>query len=227
MCGIVGFAGNEQASPILINGLRKLEYRGYDSAGIAICNNSVSVIKEKGKIDNLEKEVNEKNPKGTIGIGHTRWATHGIPDKTNAHPHTSMNGIVTLVHNGIIENYIDLKNTLITKGYKFKSDTDTEVIAAIFENLFDGNPIATLVKTASMLEGSYAVALLVKGFEHKIFAMKKDSPLIVGKGNNQTFLASDISAILPYTRDCYIVNDNEFIEITKNEIKVYNKNGEE
>ncbi len=227
MCGIVGFVGNEEAAPILINGLRKLEYRGYDSAGIAIRGNSVTVVKEKGRIDNLQAKVEKKNPQGTVGIGHTRWATHGAPDKINAHPHKSMNDIVTLVHNGIIENYIELKNDLIGKGYEFKSQTDTEVIAHLFESLFDGDAISTLVKTAKLLEGSYAVAMLVKGFDDKVFAMKKDSPLIVGKGENQNYLASDIPAILPYTRECYIVNDNEFIEIANDSIKVYDGNGKE
>ena len=227
MCGIVGFVGEEKAAPILIEGLRRLEYRGYDSAGIAVSDNDVTVIKEKGRIQNLQTEVEKEKPQGTVGIGHTRWATHGVPDKTNAHPHKSMNGVVTLVHNGIIENYIDLKNDLISKGYEFKSQTDTEVIAQLYDSLFDGDAINTLIKTAHKLEGSYAVAMLVKGYEDKVFAMKKDSPLIVGKGKNENYLASDIPAILPYTRDCYIVNDNEFIEISKDEIKVYDKNGSE
>lgn len=227
MCGIVGFVSEEKAAPILIEGLRRLEYRGYDSAGIAVNDNDVTVIKEKGRIQNLQTEVEKENPQGTVGIGHTRWATHGVPDKTNAHPHKSMNGVVTLVHNGIIENYIDLKNDLISKGYEFKSQTDTEVIAQLYDSLFDGDAINTLIKTAHKLEGSYAVAMLVKGYEDKVFAMKKDSPLIVGKGKNENYLASDIPAILPYTRDCYIVNDNEFIEISKDEIKVYDKNGSE
>ncbi len=225
MCGIVGFVGEEKAAPILIEGLRRLEYRGYDSAGIAVRDNDVTVIKEKGRIQNLQTEVEKENPQGTVGIGHTRWATHGAPDKTNAHPHKSMNGVVTLVHNGIIENYIEIKNDLISKGYEFVSQTDTEVIAQLFESLFDGDALKTLIKTAEKLDGSYAVAMLVKGFEDKVFTMKKDSPLIVGKGKNENFLASDIPAILPYTRDCYIVNDNEFIEISKDEIKVYDKSG--
>lgn len=225
MCGIVGYAGEEKAAPILIEGLRRLEYRGYDSAGIAVNDNDIVVIKEKGKIDNLEKQVTKENPQGTIGIGHTRWATHGIPDKTNAHPHKSMNGVVTLVHNGIIENYLEIKKDLTNKGYEFVSQTDTEVIAQLFESLFDGNALNTLIKTANKLEGSYAVAILIKGHNDKIFAMKKDSPMIIGKGNGQNYLASDIPAILPYTRNCYIVNDNEFIEISKDEIKVYDKNG--
>lgn len=227
MCGIVGFVGENEAAPILIEGLRRLEYRGYDSAGIAVHGNGVTVVKEKGRIDNLQVEVDKENPQGTIGIGHTRWATHGAPDKVNAHPHKSMNDIVTLVHNGIIENYIELKNDLISKGYEFKSQTDTEVIAQLYDYLFDGDAIATLIKTAEKLEGSYAVAMIVKGFDDKVFAMKKDSPMIVGKGNGQNYLASDIPAILPYTRDCYIVNDGEFIEISKDEIKVYDNNGNE
>lgn len=227
MCGIVGFVGEEKAAPILIEGLQRLEYRGYDSAGIAVSDDDVVVIKQKGRIANLQAEVNKENPQGTVGIGHTRWATHGAPDKTNAHPHKSMNGVVTLVHNGIIENYIELKNDLISKGYEFVSQTDTEVIAQLFDSLFDGDALNTLIKTAHKLEGSYAVAMLVRGYKDKVFAMKKDSPLIVGKGTNENYLASDIPAILPYTRECYIVNDNEFVEISKDTIKVYDKNGNE
>ncbi len=227
MCGIVGFVGSEQATPILLEGLRRLEYRGYDSAGIAISDDDVTVIKEKGRIDNLQALVDVQNPQGTIGIGHTRWATHGAPDQINAHPHKSMNGIVTLVHNGIIENYIELKEELISKGYEFKSQTDTEVIAQLFDSLFDGDALGTLIKTSQKLEGSYAVAMLVKGYDDTVFAMKKDSPMIVGKGENRNYLASDIPAILPYTRECYIVNDGEFIEITKDNIKVYDKDAKE
>lgn len=225
MCGIVGFVGEELAAPILLEGLRRLEYRGYDSAGIAVRDEDVVVVKEKGRIQNLQELVDSENPQGTIGIGHTRWATHGAPDQINAHPHQSMNGVVTLVHNGIIENYIELKEDLISKGYEFKSQTDTEVIAQLFDSLFDGDALTTLIKTSQKLEGSYAVAMLVKGYNNTVFAMKKDSPMIVGKGENQNYLASDIPAILPYTRECYIVNDGEFIEITKDEIKVFDKDG--
>ncbi len=225
MCGIIGYTGNNNATPILIDGLKRLEYRGYDSSGIAVKNRDVIVIKEKGRIENLIKSVNKTSPEGLVGIGHTRWATHGIPDKINAHPHSSQNGIVTLVHNGIIENYVKIKKFLISKGYEFVSHTDTEVIAQLFDYLFDGNAINTLIKTAEKLEGSYAVAMIVKGYDNKIFAMKKDSPLIIGKGENESYLASDIPAILPYTKDCYIVNDGEFIEIGKDSIKVFDKNG--
>ena len=225
MCGIVGYIGEEQAAPILLDGLRRLEYRGYDSAGIAVKGNGVSVIKEKGRIDNLQKSVDENMPVGTVGIGHTRWATHGIPDHVNAHPHKSQNGVVTLVHNGIIENYMELKNELTNKGYVFKSDTDTEVIAQLFDSLFDGDAVSTMIKTAELLEGSYAVAMLVSGFDNKVFAMKKDSPLIVGKGEGKNYLASDIPAILPYTNRCYIVTDGEFIELSRDEIKVFGADG--
>lgn len=227
MCGIVGFVGESDAAPILIEGLRRLEYRGYDSAGIAVKGDEITIVKEKGRIDNLVSRIDEVNPQGSMGIGHTRWATHGVPDKINAHPHKSMNGVVTLVHNGIIENYMELKNDLISKGYEFKSQTDTEVIAGLYDSLFDGNALNTLIKTAEKLEGSYAVAMIVKGYDDKVYAMKKDSPLIVGKGNGENYLASDIPAILPYTRDCYIVNDGEFIEISKNSIKVFDKDANE
>ena len=227
MCGIVGYIGDNEAAPILIEGLRRLEYRGYDSAGIAVKGENVAVVKEKGRIDNLQKAVDENKPVGTVGIGHTRWATHGIPDKTNAHPHTSQNNIVTLVHNGIIENYIGLKNDLIKKGYEFKSQTDTEVIAQLFDSIFDGDAIKALVKISSMLEGSYAVAMLIKGYDDKVFAIKKDSPMIIGKGDKENYIASDIPAILPYTNRCYIVNDGEIIEISKDNISVFDNKGNE
>lgn len=222
MCGIIGFAGENEASEILIDGLRRLEYRGYDSSGIAVLSDDVVVIKEKGRIDKLQHSVDKIKPKGKIGIGHTRWATHGIPDRINAHPHRSMNDVVTLVHNGIIENYMEIKKDLIENGYIFKSETDTEVIAQLFDFLFDGDAISTMIKTAERLKGSYAVAMLVKGFDDKIFAMKKDSPLIIGIGKNKNYLASDIPAILLYTKDCYIVNDNEFVEISADKIRIFN-----
>ncbi len=228
MCGIVGYIGDNQATPILIEGLRRLEYRGYDSAGIAVLgDNKVTVVKEKGRIDNLQAEVDKVYPVGTIGIGHTRWATHGIPDDINAHPHSSMNGIVTLVHNGIIENYIELKNELIGKGYIFKSETDTEVVAQLFDYLYNGNAVETMIAVSKRIEGSYAIAMIVKDYNDRVFAMKKDNPMIIGKGNCQNYIASDIPALLPYTKDCYIVKDNDFIELTKDEIKCYDIDGKE
>lgn len=227
MCGIVGYIGEKQAAPILVEGLRRLEYRGYDSAGVAVAGNQVTVVKEKGRIDNLKAEIDRVYPVGTVGIGHTRWATHGIPDRSNAHPHTSMNGIVTLVHNGIIENYIEIKNELTEKGYVFKSETDTEVIAQLFDSLFNGNAVETMISTAARLQGSYAVAMLVKGFPDKVFTMKKDNPMIIGRGDGENFIASDIPAILPYTKDCYIVKDNDFVELRKDGITVYGIDGKE
>lgn len=225
MCGIIGYTGKSEATPVLIDGLKRLEYRGYDSSGIAIKNDKVVVIKEKGRIDNLIRSVEEAKPCGSTGIGHTRWATHGVPDRINAHPHTSQNGIVTLVHNGIIENYIDLKNELIRNGYHFITHTDTEIIAQLFDCIYDGNPISTLIKVAEKLVGSYAVAMLIKDYDNTIFAMKKDSPLILGKGENENYLASDIPAILPYTKDCYMVNDNELVEMNKDKIRIFDANG--
>lgn len=227
MCGIIGYTGKSEATPVLIDGLKRLEYRGYDSSGIAIKNDKVVVIKEKGRIDNLIRSVEKAKPCGSTGIGHTRWATHGIPDRINAHPHTSQNGIVTLVHNGIIENYIDLKNELIRNGYHFITHTDTEIIAQLFDCIYDGNPISTLIKVAEKLVGSYAVAMLIKDYDNTIFAMKKDSPLILGKGENENYLASDIPAILPYTKDCYMVNDNELVEMNKDKIRIFDANGVE
>lgn len=227
MCGIVGYIGEKQAAPILIEGLRKLEYRGYDSAGIAVLGDKLTVIKEKGRIDNLNEEVNKVYPVGTVGIGHTRWATHGIPDNINAHPHSSMNGIVTLVHNGIIENYIEIKSELQAKGYVFRSETDTEVIAQLFDDMFTGDAVETMRKVAGRIDGSYAVAMLVKGFDGKVFAMKKDNPMVIGIGNGENYIASDIPAILPYTKECYIVKDNDFVEISKSGITVYDIDGNE
>ena len=225
MCGIVGYVGESNASEVLLNGLRRLEYRGYDSAGIAVWGDKVAVIKEKGRIDELAKAVESENPAGSVGIGHTRWATHGAPDKINAHPHRSMNGKATLVHNGIIENYIEIKSDLQSRGYVFQSETDTEVIAQLFDYLYNGNPIEAMREMSKRLEGSYACAILAEGFEKSVFAMKKDSPLIVGRGKGENYLASDIPALLPYTDMCYIVNDGDLIEITENEVTVYNDKG--
>ena len=227
MCGIIGYTGVENAVPILVNGLKSLEYRGYDSSGIAVFEKDVVVVKEKGEISNLESKLKNIQLSANVGIGHTRWATHGKPDETNAHPHSSVNKTVTLVHNGIIENYAELKNELINMGYEFASQTDTEVIAQLFDSLFDGKAISTMIKTAEKLQGSYAVAMLIRGNEDKIYAMKKDSPLIIGKGENENFLASDIPAILSHTKDCYIVNDGEFVEISKNNIKIFDSKGVE
>jgi glucosamine--fructose-6-phosphate aminotransferase (isomerizing) len=195
MCGIVGYIGTENnAKEVVIEGLKRLEYRGYDSAGIALYRDGfIETRKHVGEISNLEKIIQDDDFESTLGIGHTRWATHGAPSDVNSHPHSNSDNTVTVVHNGIIENYVELRAWLTSEyGIHFKSETDTEVIAQLYDSLFDGDALNTLIKTAHKLEGSYAVAMLVKGYDDTIFAMKKDSPLIVGKGKDENYLASDI-----------------------------------
>lgn len=229
MCGIVGYIGENSASPILIDGLKKLEYRGYDSAGIAVFSDGkVEIKKTKGRIADLEQKlVIEGSPDGTVGIGHTRWATHGAPDDINAHPHKGGNGKITLVHNGIIENYIELKIMLEQKGYKFVSQTDTEVLAHLFDFFYNGDSLEAISNVMKTVRGSYATAVLINDKPGEIIAARKDSPLIVGIGENENFLASDIPAVLKYTRDCYLLDDNQIALLTKNSVKLYNINREE
>lgn len=229
MCGIVGYIGDNSASPILLDGLKKLEYRGYDSAGVAVFNGGeIDVVKTKGRIADLEKKLNDEGDlEGTIGIGHTRWATHGAPDDLNAHPHKGGNGRIILVHNGIIENYIELKIMLEQKGYKFVSQTDTEVLAHLFDYFYEGNPIDAMSNVMKTVRGSYATAVLIKDHPDMIIAARKDSPLIAGIGKNENFLASDIPAVLKYTRDCYLLEDNQIAVLTKENIKLYDINKNE
>lgn len=223
MCGIVGYIGDNSASPILIDGLKKLEYRGYDSAGIAVYgDDGVKICKTKGRIADLEGKLeNEGKLEGCVGIGHTRWATHGAPDDINAHPHKGGNGRITLVHNGIIENYIELKIMLEQKGYVFVSQTDTEVLAHLFDFFYDGDSLKAMSKVMKMVRGSYATAVLIEDKPDEIIAARKDSPLIVGIGENENFLASDIPAVLKYTRDCYLLDDNQIALLKKDSIKLY------
>jgi glucosamine--fructose-6-phosphate aminotransferase (isomerizing) len=223
MCGIVGYIGDNSASPILIDGLKKLEYRGYDSAGIAVYgDDGVKICKTKGRIADLEGKLeNEGKLEGCVGIGHTRWATHGAPDDINAHPHKGGNGRITLVHNGIIENYIELKIMLEQKGYVFVSQTDTEVLAHLFDFFYDGDSLKAMSKVMKMVRGSYATAVLIEDKPDEIIAARKDSPLIVGIGDNENFLASDIPAVLKYTRDCYLLDDNQIALLKKDSIKLY------
>lgn len=223
MCGIVGYIGDNSASPILIDGLKKLEYRGYDSAGIAVYGDEgVKICKTKGRIADLEGKLeNEGKLEGCVGIGHTRWATHGAPDDINAHPHKGGNGRITLVHNGIIENYIELKIMLEQKGYVFVSQTDTEVLAHLFDFFYDGDSLKAMSKVMKMVRGSYATAVLIEDKPDEIVAARKDSPLIVGIGENENFLASDIPAVLKYTRDCYLLDDNQIALLKKDSIKLY------
>ena len=197
MCGIVGYVGNKDASPILIDGLKRLEYRGYDSAGIAILNNNeINVVKSKGRLSTLEDKLKNIKIEGTIGIGHTRWATHGEPSETNSHPHVSKSGNIAVVHNGIIENYIQIKEFLAEKDFEFKSETDTEVIAHLIEYYYDGDLIESVLKTLDKLEGSYALGVLSTDNPDMFVAARKESPLIVGVGKNENYIASDIPAIL-------------------------------
>ena len=228
MCGIVGFTGNRQAAPILLDGLSKLEYRGYDSAGVAVIQNgNVEIVKQKGRLANLGDALNTNPLEGTIGIGHTRWATHGEPSDVNSHPHQTSKGDITVVHNGIIENYLELTNFLKEQGYEFKSATDTEVIPNLIHYFYEGDLFAAVVKATEKLEGSYAIGAICGQEPDKLVAVRKDSPLIVGLGENETFIASDIPAVLSYTRDVYLLEDKEYVLVTRDGVKVLTATGEE
>ena len=221
MCGIVGYIGKRDAAPVLINGLSKLEYRGYDSAGIAVISNGeTSVIKTKGRLADLVSRFEGRMPHGTVGIGHTRWATHGAPSDENSHPHLSNSGDIAVVHNGIIENYLDLKKELIEKGDKFYSETDTEVIAHLAQMYYNGDLVDTLIKVIHDIKGSFAIGMINKNNPDEIVAVRKDSPLIVGIGENENFIASDIPAILEYTRDTYLLNDLEIVHLTRDKVEI-------
>lgn len=213
MCGIVGYIGGQDVFPILIQGLKRLEYRGYDSAGLAIYDDSLNVFKCKGRIADLERFVAEKNTEGHIGIGHTRWATHGEPNDTNAHPHTSMNGEFVLVHNGIIENYAELKSDLLKKGYTFQSATDTEVLVNLIEYFYlnsDGQNAEMAVRMAlSKVVGAYGIAVMCRNEKNQLIAARKGSPLVIGIGKGEYFIASDATPIINYTDSVIYLNDND------------------
>ena len=221
MCGIVGYIGKAQAAPILIKGLSKLEYRGYDSAGIAVFGDSVQVVKAKGRLAELDEKVKKMGGvKGCMGIGHTRWATHGAPSDKNAHPHTSMNGRISVVHNGIIENYIQLKSELEQQGYVFVSETDTEVIAQLFDSLYNGDMVDTLIRVIGKIRGSYALGVVCNEKPDEFVAVRKDSPLLVGISEDGNYIASDIPAVLEYTKDYYLLNDNEIVVLKKDGVTI-------
>lgn len=221
MCGIVGYIGGNQAAPVLIKGLEKLEYRGYDSAGIAVFNNGINVVKTKGRLAELAEKVKSLGGvEGTMGIGHTRWATHGAPSDINSHPHTSMSGKITVVHNGIIENYIQLKAELENNGYKFVSETDTEVVAQLFDFYYDGNMVDTLIKVIKRVRGSYALAVMCTEKPDEIVAVRKDSPMLIGLGEGENYIASDIPAVLEYTKNYYLLNDNEIVVLKKDSVTI-------
>lgn len=226
MCGIVGYIGKRNADSVLVNGLAKLEYRGYDSAGIAVFDESINILKTKGRLADLKNKLdNAGGLKGTLGIGHTRWATHGEPSDINSHPHTSMNGRFTLVHNGIIENYISLKHELASEGYKFVSETDTEIVVQLFEKYYTGDMIETLKMVTDRLRGSYALAVIAADKPDEFVAVRKDSPLLVGIGDGESFVASDIPALLDYTKSYYLLEDNEIVRLNRDGISIVAPDG--
>ena len=228
MCGIVGYIGDNQAAPILLEGLEKLEYRGYDSAGVAVFSeNGIRVAKAKGRLRVLSELIEGgKAVAGTLGIGHTRWATHGAPSDVNSHPQTSEGGKFAVVHNGIIENYLYLKNHLMRRGVQFVSETDTEVVAQMLEYYDRGNILETIAKVISKVEGSYALGIISTEYPDRLFCVRKDSPLIIGVGAGENFIASDIPAILSHTRDIYRLKDNEIAVLTRDAVEFFSPDAE-
>lgn len=226
MCGIVGYVGSRECTAVLIDALRKLEYRGYDSAGIAVFEDSaIKTIKAKGKLKNLEEKLAQNGEVHShCGIGHTRWATHGEPSDINSHPHG--NARVSIVHNGIIENYKKIKAFLESKGYAFVSQTDTETVAKLLDYYYNGNPKETIQRALADIEGSYALGILFRDFPKTVYAVRKDSPLIVGKGENESFIASDVPAILQYTKQYYLLDEDEIAELNAGEIQFFDLHGE-
>lgn len=226
MCGIVGYTGTKKAVPVLINGLLSLEYRGYDSAGLAVLNpqNSIEIIKDKGRVHNLESQVKSLNLPSTIGIAHTRWATHGIPSKQNAHPHIDNSNKFAVVHNGIIENYAELKNKLIQNGYTLYSETDTEIIPNLINFHYNGDILKAIEHTLKDLKGSYAIEVLSPLYPDKIFVAKKDSPLVIGTSPDGNYIASDIPAIIKYTHNFYFMEDNQIAVIDKKSVNFFDIN---
>ncbi len=226
MCGIVGYIGKKRANEVLINGLLKLEYRGYDSAGIAIIENKdIICMKDRGRVNNLYNIKGINDIKGTIGIAHTRWATHGEPSKINAHPHLDNSNTFAVVHNGIIENYNELREELINKGYKFLSQTDTEVIPNLINYYFrkEKNLLKAVNMACKELKGSYAIEVISKDDPDKIVVARKDSPMVIGIAGDEKYIASDIPAVLEYTKDFYLLSDGEFVEMTRDNINFYDK----
>ena len=231
MCGIVGYIGKKQAAPILLDGLSKLEYRGYDSAGMAIYDGKqINIEKSTGRLKVLSELTHDGSTMpGTVGIGHTRWATHGEPSDKNAHPHFNEAHSIAVVHNGIIENYMKLKTKLIARGYHFISETDTEVVAHLLDYYYKktgGNIIDTITKVMHRVEGSYALGIIFAEHPDKVYALRKDSPLIVGKSAEGNLIASDVPAVLKYTRDVYFIENEEIACLTEDAIEFFNSDGE-
>lgn len=223
MCGIVGYIGNHQAAPILLDGLAKLEYRGYDSAGIAVCNNGkIDMIKSKGRLKVLSELTHDgATLPGMMGIGHTRWATHGSPSDVNAHPHFNQDQSIVVVHNGIIENYLKLKKKLEKHGYQFVSETDTEIIAHLLDYYYQGNPLQAITKIMHRMEGSYALGIIFKDHPEELYAVRKDSPLIVGHTDGGSIIASDVPAVLRYTREVYFIENEEIVRMTEESMEFF------
>ncbi len=231
MCGIIGYIGHRDVAPVLLNGLKRLEYRGYDSAGIAVLNNNhqIEIVKESGKIINLENALMAKKPQGVVGIGHTRWATHGAPTQTNAHPHSDCSGNIALIHNGIIENYNTLKKMLIEKGHNIRTETDTEVIAHLIEELYkqDGLSFEDAFRGALQeIKGAYGFVVIHSDEPDKIYVARQGSPLVVGIGDNEYFVASDAPAIIQYTKDVFYLDDGEYAIITREGVTTKNIHNE-
>ena len=224
MCGIVGYIGNQQAAPILLDGLSKLEYRGYDSAGIAVYDGEkINMTKSRGRLKVLSELTQDGNSMpGVLGIGHTRWATHGEPSDVNAHPHFNKAETIAVVHNGIIENYLKLKKKLIAKGYEFISETDTEVIAHLLDYYYDGNPLRAITKVMHRMEGSYALGIVFKDHPQELYAVRKDSPLIVGHTDGGNIIASDVPAVLKYTRDVIFIENEEIVCMKEDSLEIFN-----
>jgi glucosamine--fructose-6-phosphate aminotransferase (isomerizing) len=227
MCGIVGYIGAEEATPVLIKGLKKLEYRGYDSAGIAVLGGKgLTVCKSKGALKCLEEKIAGEPPQGSMGIGHTRWATHGEPSDINSHPHTDVSGKIAVVHNGIIENHVKLKAWLIAHGVSFRSETDTEVVAHLIDFHYNGDLLQAVTESIKRLEGSYALGIICEDEPDRIIAVRKESPLVIGAGRGENLIASDVPALLEYTRDVYYLEDREIAVLYRDRIEFYNEEGQ-
>ena len=227
MCGIVGFVGSGNAKEKIINGLKRLEYRGYDSAGIALpINGKIEIKKHVGEIKNLEKIIGDPGFDSNMGIGHTRWATHGAPSDLNAHPHANGDNTIAIVHNGIIENYQEIRERLIKEhGIKFRSETDSEVIAHLIGVYYEGDLLAAVNRAVSEMRGAYAVCAIAAAEPDKIVAVRKDAPLVAGIGKGCNFIASDIPALLKYVKEVYFIENNETVVLTKDDITIYDENG--
>ena len=227
MCGIVGYLGNRMATEVLIEGLSKLEYRGYDSAGVAVnTGNELEIRKFKGRLAVLAENLEQNPIQGGLGIGHTRWATHGEPSDVNSHPHFNMDKTIAVVHNGIIENYMELKEELQAEGVKFLSQPDTEVVAHLVDKYYEGNLLDAVYKATQKLRGAYALGVVCADNNNELVAVRKDSPLVVGLGEDENFIASDIPAILKYTRKVYFLENGEFVHMVGNKVTILNENRE-